>query len=505
MFKQKEKAVIDSVNDNLVLNINNSNNLSEANNNGNAPNFMNPTSVMRIPTSKSSEISACKLNNNNSFLIGKGVHVTTNLSDKSGVPFTKPQSVTSYGLQFENSASTSTDIYNTLGTGSYNPASTESVFTSTKRIFNMKHNFSVFILLFLSLNMWAIKKSDKDKIYQTMQRVADWQIAHQEEEMQNAIYKNSYTYNGWATGAMYLGILEWAKMYKDDTYFQYLKSCGEKVNFKPGSDIFHADDICASQLFIELFKKYQDSAMIKPTHERMNFILKNRSHGDLDFMRNGNQMRWSWCDALFMAPAAYIRAANVLGDKRFLNFMDEEFLATYDSLYVPSQKLFFRDTRYKTMREANGQPVFWGRGNGWVIGGLCMIIDNLPENHPTRGFYIDLFQKMMKRIAGLQDKNGFWHPSLLDYESYPMPETSGSGFFTYGLCWGINHGYLPAQKYKPIAVKGWNALVSAVHSDGKLGWVQPIGADPKMVTADMTENYGVGAFLFAGSEMYKMK
>ena len=40
--------------------------------------------------------------------------------------------------------------------------------------------------------------------------------------------------------------------------------------------------------------------------------------------------------------------------------------------------------------------------------------------------------------------------------------------------------------------------------DGKLGWVQPVGADPKKVTRDMTELYGTGAFLMAASEIYKL-
>ena len=52
--------------------------------------------------------------------------------------------------------------------------------------------------------------------------------------------------------------------------------------------------------------------------------------------------------------------------------------------------------------------------------------------------------------------------------------------------------------------KGWQALVSAVGEDGKLGYVQPIGADPKKVTPDMTEVYGPGAFLLAGTEIYRM-
>jgi len=370
----------------------------------------------------------------------------------------------------------------------------------------MKRNY---LTLFLSLSFLlsiAQNTPEKKAIYQSMQKVADWQIGHFEEQSKaGSQYQNSHALWSWTNGAMYVGMFEWAKMSHDDTYFQFLKAIGEKEGFNPGPNLYHADDICVSQLYLGLFSRYKDSAMIKPTLKRMNYVIANRSFGDLNFTRKGNQMRWSWCDALFMAPTAYARASRITGDPRYLKFMDEEFKVTYDTLYDQTQKLFYRDTRYKIQKEANGEKIFWGRGNGWVIGGLCIIIDNLPENHPTRPMYIKLYKDMIERIAGLQDKNGFWHASLLDPQSYPMPETSCSGFFTYGLAWGINRGFLPEKKYKPIAQKAWKALNSAVHPDGKLGWVQPIGADPKSVTADMTEVYGVGAFLMAGCQMYSLK
>jgi len=107
-------------------------------------------------------------------------------------------------------------------------------------------------------------------------------------------------------------------------------------------------------------------------------------------------------------------------------------------------------------------------------------------------------------VSSLQDENGYWHASLLDPESYPDPETSSSGFFTYALAWGINASLLNKEQYLPVVRKGWRALVRAVYADGKLGWVQQIGADPKKVTKSMTEVYGVGAFLLAGSEVYKL-
>ncbi len=47
-------------------------------------------------------------------------------------------------------------------------------------------------------------------------------------------------------------------------------------------------------------------------------------------------------------------------------------------------------------------------------------------------------------------------------------------------------------------------MLDAVSAEGKLGYVQPIGADPRKVTREMTEVYGVGAFLLAGNQIYKM-
>jgi unsaturated rhamnogalacturonyl hydrolase len=53
----------------------------------------------------------------------------------------------------------------------------------------------------------------------------------------------------------------------------------------------------------------------------------------------------------------------------------------------------------------------------------------------------------------------------------------------------------------PFIITG---LFSIILADGKLGWVQPVGENPKDVTSDMTEAYGVGAFLLAGTEMLKL-
>lgn len=165
---------------------------------------------------------------------------------------------------------------------------------------------------------------------------------------------------------------------------------------------------------------------------------------------------------------------------------------------------FYRDWRYFDDREANGEKVFWGRGNGWVLAGLAELLQILPPSNAYRDFYEELFVGLALRLAELQNPDGYWHASLLDPASYPSPETSATGFIVYGLAYGVNAGLLDARTLMPVILKGWNALTDAVGPDGKLGYVQPIGADPRKVSRDMTEVYGVGAFLAAGVQLYEM-
>ena len=335
-----------------------------------------------------------------------------------------------------------------------------------------------------------------------MRRVADWQIAHYNK----AIYGDL----NWVNATFYLGLVHWAAIAeqtdKDDSYYKWLLRLGNRNYWQVDQRMYHADDICVSQTYLYLYEKYQKKNMLIPTQARAEWVIANPPSGsfELDYSTGRDLEHWTWCDALFMAPPVYMKLYTITGDKKFIRFMDKEYKATYNYLFDKEEDLFYRDHRYFTMKEANGTKVFWGRGNGWVLGGLVEILRELPAKSKYRSFYQDLFQRLCRRIAPLQSNDGFWHASLLDPVSYPSPETSCSGFFVYALAYGINEGLLPKEEFLPVVEKGWKALESAVSEDGKLGYVQPIGADPKKVTSQMTEVYGPGAFLLAGTEIYRM-
>jgi rhamnogalacturonyl hydrolase YesR len=366
------------------------------------------------------------------------------------------------------------------------------------------------VLIISSLSVYSQEnstsafKSDLNKpdVTKVLKAVADWQV------------RTPLTHDlaDWTNAALYAGMVEWAGIAGDNSYYEWLKGIAEKnkwsymVRTNPLGR-YHADDYCVGQTYIELYRKYKDKNMIKPMRAYLDKILKDPASGSLKFENTKDYwstQRWSWCDALFMGPTVWAKMANITGKKKYLDFMYNEYKATTDYLYNTEEDLYFRDSNYFTRKEANGAKVFWGRGNGWVFAGLPIIIREIPPKYEHKEYFETIYKKMAAKLLALQSPDGFWHASLLDPASYPNPEMSATAFFVYGMAWGVNNGYLDKKTYLPAIVKGWKSMVTSVWPDGKVGYIQPIGADPKSVTRDMTEVYGVGGFLMAGTEITRL-
>ena len=335
-----------------------------------------------------------------------------------------------------------------------------------------------------------------------LKAVADWQI------------RTPLTHEpaDWTNAALYAGIVEWAGIAGNNSYYEWLKDICTKTSWSylvrsEPLGKYHADDYCVGQTYVELYRKYKDKNMIRPMAEYFDKILKNPATGDLKFENTDeywSTQRWSWCDALFMGPTVWAKMASVTGRKDYLEFMYKEYKATTDYLFDKNENLYFRDSNYFTKKEANGAKVFWGRGNGWVFAGLPIIIRELPSGYEHKDYFVEIYKKMAAKLLALQSPDGFWHASLLDPASYPNPEMSATAFFVYGMAWGVNNGYLDKKTYLQAITKGWKSMVTSVWPDGKVGFIQPIGADPKSVTKEMTEVYGVGGFLMAGTEITRL-
>jgi rhamnogalacturonyl hydrolase YesR len=341
-----------------------------------------------------------------------------------------------------------------------------------------------------------------------MQRVADWQLANPHlpagPDTENPPVSVEYSPRGWVQGACDTGIMALAALTDSPRYYDAMRAIGQKNAWKPGVRIYHADDHCIVQTYAELFLHDREPAEIAPARARFDYILEHPAPGGLEFVGENRNTQWSWCDALFMAPPAWVRLWKATGDKRYLDFTVTQWWRTSDYLYDKDEHLFFRDSTYFDRREANGKKIFWSRGNGWVVGGLVRVLQYLPADHPARHRFEAQFREMAAKLISIQQPDGFWRSSLLDPEHYPAKEESGTGFYCYGLAWGVNNGLLDRATYLPAVLKAWAALSECVQPDGKLIHVQPIGADPKHFDPERTEPFGVGCFLLAGSEVAKL-
>jgi len=359
------------------------------------------------------------------------------------------------------------------------------------------------LLALLCIACTATEQTNDKKYFQpetikaTMLKAAEWQIAHPR-----------HAQNDWTNGAFYAGMFAaWETTQSKEIYNAMMAMGNDSTQWRPYRRWYHADDIAICQTYIDLYKIEKKQDMIQPTIDTL-AIFMERPYP----VKGIEVIKWWWCDALFMGPPVLVKLAEVTGNQEYLTHNDLYYKECYDLLYNKEEHLFARDLNYVIKNdgndrwEANGEKIFWSRGNGWVIGGLARILQELPADYPERPFYEHLFKEMAARILSLQQTDGLWRASLLDPDSYPGGEVSGSGFFCYAFAWGVNNGLLDKKIYKPSIEKAWIALNKCVNEGGRVGWVQPIGADPrKNFNEDSWEVYGTGAFLLAGSEVIKMK
>lgn len=311
----------------------------------------------------------------------------------------------------------------------------------------------------------------------------------------------------WTNGAYYTGVYRAHLTTGNDTYLQALTDMGKRNEWKPWERYYHADDlaICSSYLYVNSLGV--NDVDLLPTKSIITDHLY-MPHEWRDGTAKGEKViLWWWCDALFMAPPVLTAYAELTNDTTYLDIMHKYYMETYDLLFDLGEKLFARDLRYvwkgdsTDRKDINGQKIFWSRGNGWVIGGLALMLDKMPQNYKHRTFYEELFKTMAKRLKEIQHEDGLWRTSLLSPESYDHGEVSGSGFFTFAIAWGINNGLLDSTTYTSVVQKSWSALRECQQDNGMVGWVQNIGDSPKPADKNSWQNYGTGAFLLAGSEI----
>jgi unsaturated rhamnogalacturonyl hydrolase len=321
-----------------------------------------------------------------------------------------------------------------------------------------------------------------------IRKVADWELARAQP----------YFDLIWTSSVLYTGLLAASDATGDARYRDAVFEMAEKYHWETRHHLPNADDQSVGQAYLELYLHGQkkNPEWIKP--------IQSELDASITAPEDPQRIPFWWCDALFMAPPVWARMYAATGEGKYLDYLDQQWSKTYNLLYDHEQHLFFRDATFLKKTDVNGKEIFWSRGNGWVMGGIVRTLQYMPKDDKRRATYIALLQEMAERVKSLQGKDGLWHASLLDSEDYPLPEVSGSALFTYSIAWGINEHLLDKKLYTPVVQKAWRGMLSHVYADGRIGCIQQTGAAPAHYRSTASYDYGVGAFLLAGSEIRRM-
>jgi unsaturated rhamnogalacturonyl hydrolase len=315
--------------------------------------------------------------------------------------------------------------------------------------------------------------------------------------------------NIWTRGVYYEGLMALHQIFPKKEYYDYAVAWGDFHNWglRDGNTTRDADNQCCGQTYIDLYN-------IDPKPERIRNIKIC-----MDMLVNTPQKNdWSWIDAIQMAMPVFAKLGVLFNDNRYFEKMHDMYVYTRNrhgdkGLFNPEDGLWWRDKDFDPpYTEPNGEDCYWSRGNGWVFAALVRVLNIIPEKAPYRNEYLNDFKAMASALKKVQREDGCWNVSLHDPGHYGGKESTGTSLFVYGMAWGINHGILSREEYLPVVIRGWNALANeCLHESGFIGYTQGTGKQPsegQPVTYDSMpdfEDYGLGCFLMAGTEVYKIQ
>ena len=357
-------------------------------------------------------------------------------------------------------------------------------------------------------NIWAQPLKQKE-VLGTMTKVNAYFMKKYADYRMPSFQKKVRPSNIWTRTVYYEGLLAMYSIYPLEEYYEYALGWANfhEWGFHRGTTTRHADNYSPGQIYLDLYKICPNDA------EK---IRKTRAN--IDMLTNTPQVNeWWWIDAIQMGGPIFAKMGHLTGEQKYFDKLWAMYEYTRNEhgdngMFNPKDGLWWRDQDFDPpYKEPNGANCYWSRGNGWVYAALARIMDEIQADEKHRADYLNDFLTMTEAIKKCQRTDGFWNVSLHDPNHFGGKETTGTSLFVYGLAWGINHDLLDKAEYLPIVEKAWHAMVKeAVHDNGFLGYVQGTGKEPKdgqPVTYDSVpafEDFGIGCFLLAGSEVYKL-
>jgi unsaturated rhamnogalacturonyl hydrolase len=310
-----------------------------------------------------------------------------------------------------------------------------------------------------------------------LKRSADWHLSN----------PSGIDTRDWIIAPLYDGLIRTSLATGNPKYLAEVVRFGTQSGWMAGNRKYHADDHAVGHAWIDIYQMDPSrKERLAPMKARIDDIIAR----PLDLVRRALH------GTAHARPASHRhRRPQIPGVSSIANSVHLR------SPLRSGGKLFFRDANFFEKKTPSGKKTFWSRGNGWVYGGLALMLEHLPKDHPKRGFYENLFKEMTTAILAAQQPDGLWHPSLLDLRRSPSAKPAAADSSPSAWHGASTTACSTAETHWPAITRGWTGLMTRVKPDGLVGYVQPVGAAPAHLGPESTQDYGTGAFLLAGSEL----
>lgn len=231
-----------------------------------------------------------------------------------------------------------------------------------------------------------------------------------------------------------------------------------------------------------------------------------RMAGSNIYTRLSPEKYTTWVDDMFMGIPFLVQASVYANDNPALKKRLIDDAATqvinFNSQVWDSAAHLYCHAKYSSK---NVKLPHWSRANGWGIWATSEVLLQLPKNHPKHKAVLQHYREHVEAIAKFQNANGFWYNVIDRTDS--KEEVSGTAIFTMAIARGVSNGWIDANTYKNVAIKGWNAIKTRIETDGTVHDI----CMGTMCSEDVNyyinrpyfdnDTHGLFAVLFAGMEV----
>ena len=345
----------------------------------------------------------------------------------------------------------------------------------------------------------------REELYNKVKSLADFVVATWEPKMK------------WMWGEALLGYAldELDKQNRSTDYTDFLKAyCDYWAQKDPAVD--QSDTAAPGLITYAMYKRFGSENYKKLTDKVLDYI-RYEPRLYLDCLNHlGNSKKGKiypksvWIDSVMMFSVFTSLYANENGDRELLDFAARQPKQYADMMFDSEQNLWAHSYWVKQKTAYPKSNIFWGRGNGWVICGFPMILDNIGLNHSEAPKIIDLFTRTSEALLSSMNED-YTFNTLLKHKSYR--ELSATALISAGWLHGIREGYLD-KKFLLPAIKAFEACVDAMEESEEgvymteiSGPTIPLPLLPKLgylaVPLGKNWSYGIAALIFAAIEYKK--